>query len=343
MRIGNYIDCIPPYTKVLDIWTGLARQKRNPPSERSGLSLAHTKLGDAWSRMGRIKEAFENISVSVSIDKELLAGDPNSLPRLRKLYIDYLIMGLMFRPLDPDTADRVYNADSILRSAVEIADRMAAADPDNSARLVDVLNVHSMLGAWLRKRKDLDGALLHDRLALAAAERNLAIAGSGLDPQEAVLQCRERMGEVLAESGKFDESMDYFSKAGESLDVLEKQNPGMSRVEERRGELAGFRAQAYDHFKKWDLAIETFTKAIAVEEGRRKREPDDVVVRRELADYYAKQATEYATIGKQAEAAKTMQSALDMLREIEAKRSLTGEEEQLQRDDRASLEAWKQQ
>ena len=130
LRIGNYIDCIPPYTKVLDIWTGLARQKRNPISERSGLSLAHTKLGDAWSRMGRIKEAFENISVSVSIDKELLAGDPNSLPRLRKLYIDYLIMGIMFRSLDPDTADRVYNADSILRSAVEIADRMAAADPD---------------------------------------------------------------------------------------------------------------------------------------------------------------------------------------------------------------------
>jgi hypothetical protein len=54
----------------------------------------------------------------------------------------------------------------------------------------------------------------------------------------------------------------------------------------------GARAEAYDHFKKWDLAIKTFNTAIAVEDARRKREPDNVLVRRELADYYAKQAAE---------------------------------------------------
>jgi tetratricopeptide (TPR) repeat protein/predicted Ser/Thr protein kinase len=343
MRVGVFIDCIPPYTKVLDIWTDLARRKRDPPSERSGISLAHTKLGDAWSRMGRTREALENLSIAVGIDKQLLADSPNSPGRLRKLYIDYLIMGLVFRSAGPEvTLDSTYDGDTILQSAVEIADRMAASDPDNSARLVDVLTAHSMLGEWLRKRKDLEGALLHDRRALAAAERNLAAAGPGLDPQEALLQCRLRMGEVLAESGKFDDAMDYFNKAGESLEAMEKQNPGIARVEERRGELAGSKAVAYDRFKKWGLAIETFHTAIAVEEVRRKREPDDVIVRRELADYYGKQAGDYAAVGQPAAAAKAMQSALDALGEIETKRSLTAEEEQIRRDDLAALEGWRQ-
>ncbi len=343
LRIGNFIDCIPPYTRVLDIWTDLARQKRNTSSERSGLSLAHTKLGDAWSRMGRSKEALENLSVAVSIDKQLLADDPNSLGRQRKLYIDYLIMGLIFRSMGPEvTLDSAYNGDTILQSAVEMADRMAASDPDNSARLVDVLTAHSMLGAWLRERKDLDGALLHDRRALAAAERNLAAAGPGLDPEEALLQCRERLGEVLAESGKFDEAMDSLGKADELLEALEKQNPGMPRVEERRSELAGVRADAYTREKKWDLAIAALNEAVGVDEARRKAEPENVLTRRDLAENYSKLATDYAALEQWGAASKAMQSALDALREIETKRSLTAEEEQLRKDDLASLEAWKQ-
>lgn len=342
LRVGVYSDCIPPYTKVLDIWTGLVRQNRDPASERSGLSLAHTKLGDAWSRMGRNEEALQNLSIAVSIDKQLLADSPNSLPRLRKLYIDYLIMGLIFRSVGPEvTFDSAYNGDTTLQSAVDIVDRMAASDPDNSARLVDVFTAHSMLGDWLRRRKDLDGALLHDRRALAAAERNLAAAGAGLDPLEGLLQCRLRLGEALAESGKFDEAMDYFGKAGESLEAIEKQNPGIARVEERRGELAGSKAVAYDHFKKWDQAIESFNTAIAVEEGRTRREPDDLQARRELADYYGKQAADYAAVGQTAGALKAMQSAVDALGEIATKRSLTAEEEQIRKDDLAALEGWR--
>jgi eukaryotic-like serine/threonine-protein kinase len=341
-RVGNFIECIAPYSKVLSIWTALAREKRDPASERAGISLAHTKLADSWSRMGRSQEALDHISIAVKIDKQLSADDPNNVSRLRKLYIDYLVMGLMFRSAGPAKLDGQYDSASAAQSAVEIADRLAAADPNNSSRLVDIMNAQTMLGDLLRKQGDINGALVHDRRALDAAERRIAITGGGLDNEEALVETRERLGAALAEAGQFNEAMENFAKATAGLASLEKENPGLPRIEERRAELLEAKAEAYGRAKDWQPAIEAFTEAIAVIEGRRKKTPEDVLLRKELAEYSSKLAGGYAALGQWSNAARGMQSSLDALKEIETRRPLLPEEEKMRRDDLAAIEAWKQ-
>jgi tetratricopeptide (TPR) repeat protein/tRNA A-37 threonylcarbamoyl transferase component Bud32 len=342
MRVGNFIECIPPYSKVLDIWTALAREKRDPASERAGISLAHTKIADTWSRMGRSQDALDHISIAVKIDKQLSADDPNNVTRLRKLYIDYLVMGLMFRSAGPAKLDGQYDALSAAQSAVEIADRLAAADPDNSSRLVDIVNAQTMLGDLLRKQGDVNGALVHDRRALDAAERRVAATGGGLDNEESLVQTRERLGSALAEAGQFNDATENFAKATASLASLEKENPGLPRLQERRGELMEAKAEAYARAKDWQPAIEAFNEAIAVVEGRRKQSPEDILLRKELAEYSSKLADGYAALGQWSNAARGMQSSLDALKEIESRRPLLPEEEKMRRDGLTAIETWKQ-
>ena len=64
----------------------------------------------------------------------------------------------------------------------------------------------------------------------------------------------------------------------------------MPRIEERRAELLEAKAEAYARAKDWQPAIEAFKEAIAVVEGRRKKTPEDVLLRKELAEFSSKLA-----------------------------------------------------
>lgn len=63
---------------------------------------------------------------------------------------------------------------------------------------------------------------------------------------------------------------------------------------------------------------------------------------KELAEYYSRLAGAYGAVGNSGSAVRAMQSGLDALREIETRRALTAEEEELRRDDQAVLRAWKE-
>ena len=69
-----------------------------------------------------------------------------------------------------------------------------------------------MLGQLLLKQGDVTGALVHDRRALDAAERRIAVTGGGLDNEESVVQTRERLGEALSEAGQLNEAMKSWPK-----------------------------------------------------------------------------------------------------------------------------------
>jgi len=115
----------------------------------------------------------------------------------------------------------------------------------------------------------------------------------------------------------------------------------MPRLAERRAELLEAKAEAYARAKDWQPAIEAFNEAIAVEEGRRKQEPEDVIVHKELAEYSSRLAAGYAALEQWSNAARAMQSSLDALWEIEGRRPLSPEEEQLRREDLTAIEEWK--
>lgn len=157
-----------------------------------------------------------------------------------------------------------------------------------------------------------------------------------------MVQTRERLGSALADAGQFNEAMENFTKAAAALVSLEKENPGLPRLAERRAELLDAKAEAYARAKDWQPAIEAFNEAIAVVERRRKNEPEDVLLRKELAEYSSRLANGYGALGQWSDASRAMQSSLDALKEIESRRPLLPEEEQIRRDGLTAIETWKQ-
>jgi tetratricopeptide (TPR) repeat protein len=96
-RTGAYDRAIDPSAKMLALWTEMAKENRDPTAERVGLSLGHARLGDAMLRTGRYEEALPHVRAALAIDRELAEANPNSAPRMHKLYIDYSLLCLIFR------------------------------------------------------------------------------------------------------------------------------------------------------------------------------------------------------------------------------------------------------
>src|SRR6185369_17197660 len=141
IRRGDYSKCIEPYAKQLEVAMELARERRNPAAETAAVALAHTKLGEAFTRLERGEEALEHLRMALAIDQEAAAANPNNIPVQRKVLVDYTLFGSLFRIREqlaaPDEAQQV------MEGAVEIADRLAAADPTNNTALMDIAVAHS--------------------------------------------------------------------------------------------------------------------------------------------------------------------------------------------------------
>lgn len=339
-RAGKQIASIPPYTAVLEIWTALAREKRNPESEESGISMAHTKLADTWSRMGRSVEAYREITAALEVDRALASAKPGDFIRQRKLYIDFLVMSMILRSADPATLHSTYDRVSALESAADIAERLAAADPENAARLTDVGQAHSMLDAALLDRKDYAGALVHARRALESLEQHARLTGESFDNIEGMVQANERLGDALREAGQFPEAMRQYDRAAVYLEQLAKKSPGVQVVDLRRAELFAQRGKAYLMQKEWARAIRELEQANEFSARMAKNDPGSAEFRNELADQSAKIARCQAELQAWAEARASAKSSLDALRDLAALRPLRADEEELRAELTRDLDSW---
>jgi tetratricopeptide (TPR) repeat protein len=231
-RTGDYASAIEPYTKLLGVWTQLASEPRDPIGERAGISLAHTKLADSYVRLHRAGEALEHLRIAESIDKDLAATNPNSVPRLRKLYIDYTLLSLVFR-VSP-TLDAVGEGRRVAESAASWADRMAAADPNNSTALFDVMTAQTLVGDWLRDHGELAASVDHYRKAVDTIERFASTSPPALLTDDALIYAHQRLAAGLGKAGRLPQALSECHKAEQYIAQAEKRNPGLLQTASRR-------------------------------------------------------------------------------------------------------------
>jgi len=341
-RTGDHNKSIDPYSRHLAIRKQMAQQHPRQPSMLSDISLAHTKLGDAYARMGRAQEALPHFRIVLPIDKGLSASDPNSIPRLRKLYIDYYLLGFVVRTNPELDYSEFGGARKIMETAAAIADQIAATDPDNRAVYMDVMGSHSSLGDWLRDRAQYQEALAHYHQALDAAGKNAANGPPSLGSDDAMVQAHQRMASGLREVGKLDEALEHLRIAEEHLARAEAKSPGLKRLAKRRAEIVSARARVYQAQSDWKRAIEGFESSIALlqEIGRKDPGAEDTAVT--TAPLYGMLANCYAAAGQWAEAIRSAQDAVTRLRTISTRRPLLASEETQRKDYVAKVESWKQ-
>ncbi len=339
IRTGSYAACIEDYTHVLDIWTRLSKEARNPASEREGISLGHTKLGETFARMQKPGEALEHLRPALSIDLEQLVEFPNSIPRMRKVYFDYLILGIVFRSVAGESWAAPGETRMVMDRAAEMADKMLAADPNNRTGLNDVSAVQSSFGDWLRNRGEVGEAIPHFERAMEATERLLA-SGNSFDRLENAVQSHQRLGGALAMAGRPDEGLVHLEKASAILEQLRKQNPTIIRWERRRADIASDRGLALTVKKDWPGAIAAYEMAVGIWEQQLKADPANEIARNALPDYYSSLAEAYAAASRKVDAVVAVRRALGLFSEISAKRPLGANEVSRRNADISRLAEW---
>jgi tetratricopeptide (TPR) repeat protein len=341
VRTNDVAESLAPYTRLLEIWTELAAA--NPgPSERTGLSLAHTKLGDSYIRLGESRHALEHLQVAMEIDKQLVSEDQNSIPRLRKLFIDHVLMGSLFRTVSGKSLATADEARAVMERGAELADQILKADPDNRTAFSDIQNANSGLGDWLQERHESEAALLHYRRALEASEKFFASSPPGFSTYDALIQAHQRLAVGLVEAGQPEVAIPQLQKAEELVAAAEKMSPGLTRLESRRAEIASVRGDAYHRMGNWSQAIEAYDRSTRQYEGLRKRDPQNQTFLNELARLLVRLADSYASAKQWTPAMEAMQSALNRYKEISLLRPLQPDEQAASENGLAKLDAWKQ-
>jgi tetratricopeptide (TPR) repeat protein len=338
-RIGLYTEAIEAYSQALEILREPAKGRQPSAPEQSNyrVSVAHIKLADAYARTERAPEGLPHAYAALAIDQPLSQADPNNLTRLRKLFLDYVVLSYIYLS-DSGAGLETNDQHLAFENAAALADRMAAADPKDFRPMTDVRTAQLAWGDFLRERNDPVGALVHYRRALELTEKQAAAAPA--TNQEALLMTHHRLARGLVVAGKPDEALEHVRQAEGHLAAVEKQSPGLVSWMGWHTNLDRVKGLAYSALKNWPEAIAAYVKEIATLQDLRKLNPKDGANLYELRVGYAELADCYAAAERWSEAAQALQSGLDSLQQIATRRALRADEEQARRDALAKLAEW---
>ncbi len=339
VRVGLSNEALQAYSKLLALWTGLAREGRDPFAERAGISLAHTKIGDVCVTLERGPEALEHLRTALEIDQKLAEETPNSIPRLRKVYVDNLLLSRLFQSGAGEALASPAEQRRVAEAAAAIADQMVAVDPNNKTALTDVAEAQSTLGDLLRNQNDIQGSLAPYRKALEAAEKQAAGTRGILATDELLIMMHHRLGRALGEAGHADEALGQFRLAENYVVESGKQHPGSNLVE-YRADIQRGRGDVYLRQSKWPEAITAYGNAIAIFEELWKEDPKNIRYLSAQPNVYAHLATCLAATQSLEMAREAMRATLDRLQKLAAIRPLSSEEEQQRQEAGAKLAEW---
>jgi tetratricopeptide (TPR) repeat protein len=337
-RTGAFDHAVEPYTKLLELWTQMAAEKRDVRAERAGLSLAHAKIADSLVRTRRAKEALTHVRIAVEIDQEMVAADRNSVPRMRKLYIDYTLLALVFRT-DPSLAGPGESRQTVEKAA-ELAEGMSAADSKNSTALFDVMTAQTLVGDWFRANGEPKLTVPHYRRAVEVIEKFASTSPAAQLTDDALVFAHQRLASGLGRSGELEEALANCRKAEEYLARAEQRNPGLEQTLSRRFDVVSTEAEAYTNQKRWAEAIASYVESLKLLDELRRRDPKSETYLNDVVSNGMALADAYASAGQTMAAKKSMESAMGALAEMGSRRTLTADEERKKKEGTAKLAVW---
>jgi eukaryotic-like serine/threonine-protein kinase len=337
-RTGAFERAVQPYTNLLELWTGMAAERHDVAAERTGLSLAHAKVADALVRTRHAKEALPHVRMAVEIDQQLVSADRNSVPRLRKLYIDFTLLSLVFRT-DPALAGPA-EARGAAEKAAKIAEGMAAADPNNSTALFDLMTAQTLVGDWFRGNNDPKPAVAHYRRAVEVIEKFASTSPAAQLTDDALVFAHQRLASGLGRSGELDEALANCTKAEEDLARAEKRNPGLEQTLSRRFDVVTTRAEAYAKSRRWKESIAGYEESLRLLAELRRRDAKSETYLNDQVDNGMQLADAYAAAGDRPSARTSMEKAMGALKEMASRRPLTAERERKRSEGERKIAEW---
>lgn len=336
---ASFEGAIEPYSDYLSLCTELARARPNPVTNQACAALAHMKLGRVYVSLNRNREALPHIRAANAGFRWLVRADPGKSQHIRQLYNSYGVLADAFAA-DPALAAPGEEKKN-LELMVALANRMAAADPNNHTALFDVMRAQADLGDWLEDHGQTSAAIVAYRKAVQSIERFAAASPPGLFAYDALVSAHQRLASGYAKSGRLEQALAEIQKANEDLAAAERITPNTILTNSRQASLLATRASAYEQRKAWREAITGYSRAIEILEELRKRDSKNGSHLIQILKLLPHLADCYAGAGDRSAAAASAKTFLVRLQEIASLRPLTHQEERARAEAQAKLGAWR--
>jgi tetratricopeptide (TPR) repeat protein len=338
--MGMNSEAVNSYKTGLAVWSELANTGRDPAVEQYGLSVGHSKLADVYSHMERATDALEHVRQALAIDLPLSKAEPGNRKKLRKLFIDYVILTKLFNADSAKGLDRDGEQLKAAQSAVDIADQLAATDPNDVRAHTDIRAAQEFLGDVLRRDKRPEEALAHYQRALDVSRKQAESAPGSPIGYENLVMAHHRMARGYVDAGKPEKALDHLREAEAALAVAQKQTPAPARWLSWQYDLERARGLAYTAAGNWPLAIATYRKAIDIGRQTVKNDPNNDDYWNDLRIAYEEIANCYAATGQLPEARQALQDLFDSFRQIATRRPLRADEEETRKNSLEKMARW---
>lgn len=274
-------------------------------------SLAHSVLFD-------YHDAIANLPGSTAVRQKLVQDSLDYLDRLgreagndrglqREIADAYFKVGDVEGRRNASNLGNPARAVESYLKALNLWERLSAADPADLQLRSSIATVYSRLGEVQQDRGDLATAVAHHRKAIAIAESVVANPKAGADDREALAQAHTTLGDVLgnpnlANLGDASGALESYGRGLQIREQLALEEP--NNPERRRGVAVSNQRVANMLQVGNDIkgAADHYRHAAEIGESLIREHPDNVPYRRELALSYQFLALTSLSLGELVEA-----------------------------------------
>lgn len=274
-----------------------------PPAKRASALRIRAAVLEAQGNLGA---AVDSVHKAVEILRATPNGQVELHADLRKL------SELLHKQGD------LPGALAAARDALELAEKLAAAAPNDGERQRDVAAARKKIGDVARAQGDLDGALAAYRAALAIRDKIAREAPTNLVLQRDLAIAHERVSEVLRERNELVAALEEL-RAG--LAIADKLAAADHGSEASARDLAVFHTRIGDvELAQHDVpdAIAAYREALAIDEDQARQHASAVMWQRDLSIAHANVGHALAASGDRAGALTEFRADLSIAEQLAA-------------------------
>lgn len=236
--------------------------------------LGDVQGGPGMANLGKAGAAAASYRRALTLREELAATGGSEglrhLARVRVKTADSLVQAGQSGP-----------ALELLRQAVADASQASAANPGDIESAAALSDARHRLGDWLMRRGRAAEAIPHAESSLRAAQ-DLTAPRPGAERWRAEWQARLRLGEVYHQSGRLDDALEQYTRAGQLAgSAAQAGSRDVMIAEWLQGNVAG--NPHYPNLGDEPRAEAHYRRALAMVEQRAARDPHDAGAKAELA------------------------------------------------------------
>jgi len=299
-RRGAPEAALPYFQKAVEAATAWADSNKSL-GVRNSLRAAYGRLAGAQLASGDLNGARDTYQKSLDALEELLREPSATISLQYSLSPAHRAVGdVLGSPDELNLGDRA-GAISHYKAAIEVAERLAAADQREVRSREDLQTSYRRLGTMLLEKNPAE-ALRHYRKAFAITEALSQANLSNLNTRRDLVVGRMAIGEALHKLGKNKEALDYLTPALEMMEGVVAAAPHQIFWIETVVRAHSDIGDVLLDLGKAPAALEHYRAELAAAEKLLRQAPSNLYFQRDRADAFESLGRYYASIGDKTQA-----------------------------------------